>query len=69
MIDKPEVTAKPPGKEPEIIREFKASPETRDALIMAQAWECPFCKRMNGIPEVDVCKCGARREGTKATKG
>jgi hypothetical protein len=42
--------------------------ETREALIMALAWECPFCKKMNGIPEIDVCKCGARRVGAQAIK-
>lgn len=65
MIDKPEVIAKPPNKEP-AIAPVKA--ETRDCLVMALAWECPFCKRMNGIPEIDKCKCGARRYGAKAVK-
>jgi hypothetical protein len=65
MNDKPEVMEKPPAKkETPII----TVPETRDCLVMALAWECPFCKRMNGIPEVDRCKCGARRIGSKAVK-
>lgn len=67
MIDKPEVMAKQPSKEAAPIVELKSS-ESRDCLVMALAWECPFCRRMNGIPEIDVCKCGARRIGVKAVK-
>jgi len=66
MIDKPEVMTKPPSKEPEIVRQPKG--ETRDCQIKPQAWVCPFCGRDNGIPEIDVCKCGAKREGATATK-
>lgn len=25
----------------------------------AQYWECPFCRRRNGVPEVSQCLCGA----------
>lgn len=36
----------------------------------AQAWECPVCKRGNGIPEVSRCKCGAvlNHDGTVTPK-
>ncbi len=70
MIDKPEVTAKPPDKEqtPAVVPVQPKATESRDCLVMALAWECPFCKCMNGIPEVDVCKCGARRIGVKAVR-
>ena len=31
-----------------------------------QAWECPFCHRGNGVPEVTECVCGAVRVGDHA---
>lgn len=43
-------------------------PETLDVAASSNAWTCPFCGNLNGIPEITVCKCGARREGTTATK-
>lgn len=30
-------------------------------------WECPFCQRANGVPEIDVCACGAVRHGAVVT--
>lgn len=32
-------------------------------VATAQAWECPVCKRGNGIPEVKKCRCGASLNG------
>jgi hypothetical protein len=29
--------------------------------IDAVQWVCPFCDKHNGVPEVDVCACGAAR--------
>lgn len=34
----------------------------------AQHWDCPFCNAVNGFPEIGVCACGARLDGTVATK-
>ena len=30
------------------------------------AWECPYCHRGNGVPEVTECVCGAVRVGDHA---
>lgn len=30
------------------------------------AWECPYCHRGNGVPEVTECACGAVRVGDHA---
>lgn len=37
-------------------------PEARQIVsIDAVQWVCPFCEKHNGVPEVDVCACGAER--------
>lgn len=77
MIDKREIGGEPPVSDGDAILASVASnppdtkkpkTETRDVAILPNAWRCPFCGRDNGIPEIAVCKCGARREGTIATK-
>lgn len=46
-----------------------AKPETREIeKLTAVAWECPFCHRGNGVPEIEVCECGAKLDGLSATK-
>ena len=45
----------------------ESTPESKKSLPIlyatAQAWECPVCKRGNGIPEVSKCRCGATLNG------
>ena len=77
MSDKPEIGGKPPVSDGDALLAAtvsvppdtkKAKTETRDVAASSNAWTCPFCGNLNGIPEIAVCKCGARREGTTATK-
>ncbi len=68
-MKEPELGAFP--EKPERVEPPKLGPnksETRDCQIKPQAWVCPFCGRDNGIPEVDVCACGAERKGATANK-
>ena len=77
MIGKPLIDREPPISDGDAIVAFtvgntsdtkKPKTETRDVAASLNAWRCPFCGNLNGIPEIAVCRCGARREGTTATK-
>ena len=37
--------------------------ERREIRPGPLSWSCPYCLRENGTPEVQVCKCGARKAG------
>lgn len=41
----------------------KKKERKRIVSATAGAWECPFCKRMNGIPERTGCECGSKVVG------
>ena len=46
-----------------------ARPERRPITKRTSVeWECPWCHKGNGIPEVVVCKCYAKYEGDYASK-
>ncbi len=64
-------TGPEPKYETEVIRKperTERQTEIRSALIKPQEWVCPFCLKGNGIPEIEICKCGAVRKGDTAVK-
>ena len=47
--------------EVEIEKAEKKKVESREVVDVRPdvGWTCPFCKQDNGLPEADVCGCGA----------